>query len=687
MPELWVAGRVMSNRAGGDASSGWHSGGMNRLGSATSPYLRQHAGNPVDWWEWSDAAFAEARRRDVPVLLSIGYAACHWCHVMAHESFESHAVAGLMNEHFVSVKVDREERPDIDAVYMDATVALTGHGGWPMTCVLDHDGAPFYAGTYFPPDHFVRLLSAITEAWRTNRDEVRAAGGRVLEHISRAAAPRVAGAELPAASDLDAAAGVLVRQFDREHGGFADPGQPAKFPPSMVLEFLLRHAERTGDPAPQAMAAQTFDAMARGGMYDQLGGGFARYSVDDSWVVPHFEKMLYDNALLLRAYLHWQRRSDDPLAARIARETAEFLLRDLSTPEGGFASALDADTDGVEGLTYAWTPAQLAAVLGPDGPAAADLFEVTDTGTFEHGSSTLQLPRDPADTAQWDDWRRRLFAARALRPQPARDDKVVTAWNGLAIGALAEAATVLGEPRYLAAAIECARLLLDRHRVDGRLRRTSRAGVVGQALGVAEDYGDLADGLLVLHQATADPQWLIEAGRLLDAALELFADGDGGFYDTGRDAEALVLRPRDPVDNATPSGSSALVTALIAYAALTGSTRHRTAAEDAMRQVSPMAVRSPRGFGWLLAAAEALLDGPVQVAIVGEPDGGPLTAAARQGRPPGAVVLSAAPDADGLPLLADRPLVNGRPAAYVCRGMVCDLPVTDVADLERALRR
>jgi uncharacterized protein YyaL (SSP411 family) len=656
---------------------------MNRLASSTSPYLRQHADNPVDWWEWSDEAFAEARRRDVPILLSVGYAACHWCHVMAHESFEDEAVAALMNEQFVSVKVDREERPDIDAVYMDATTALTGHGGWPMTCVLDHDGAPFYAGTYFPREQFVRLLTAITSAWQGDRAEVQAAGQRVVEALSQAGAPRSIGAPLPTEVDLDRAAGVLVGQFDRRHGGF---GRAPKFPPSMVLEFLLRQHERGGDPTSLAMAEQTFDAMARGGMYDQLGGGFARYSVDEAWVVPHFEKMLYDNALLLRGYLHWWRRSGAPLAARVAHETADFLLRDLRTAQGGFASALDADTDGVEGLTYAWTPAQLEAVLGPDAPAAAALFEVTDQGTFEHGWSTLQLLGDPADPAQWDDLRTRLFAARTLRPQPARDDKVVTAWNGLAIAALAEAGLLLAEPRYLAAAVDCARLLLSVHRVDGRLRRTSRDGRVGAAVAVAEDYGDLADGLLMLHQATGDAEWLVAAGELLDVALAHFGDGEGAFFDTADDAEQLVRRPRDPTDNATPSGASGLITALIAYSALTGSAAHRTAAEQALGQVSEVGVGQPRFFGWALAAAEGLVDGPVQVAIVGEPDGGGLTSTAWRRRPPGAVVLSGSPDAAGLPLLADRPLIGGRPAAYVCRGMVCDLPVTEVADLERLLR-
>ncbi len=657
---------------------------VNRLGAATSPYLLQHQDNPVDWYEWGDAAFAEARRRDVPVLLSVGYAACHWCHVMAHESFEDEQVAALLNRHFVSVKVDREERPDIDAVYMDATTALTGHGGWPMTCLLTHDGAPFYAGTYFPRAQFVALLSAVAQAWQGDRVEVLAAGQRVVDALASAAAPRSHAAPLPTEVDLDTAVRQLETTFDRTHGGF---GRAPKFPPSMVLEFLLRHHERTGDAPALAMAEATFEAMARGGIYDQLGGGFARYSVDQAWVVPHFEKMLYDNALLLRDYLHWHRLTGSPLAERVARETADFLLRDLRTPDGGFASALDADTDGVEGLTYVWTPADLAEFLGPDAEAAATLFEVTAAGTFEQGASTLQLLADPADPAQWRELRTRLYAARTRRPQPARDDKIVSAWNGLAVAALAEAAGQLGEPRYLDAALTCARLLLDRHVVDGRLRRTSRDGQVGAAAGVAEDYGDVAEGLLAVHQATADPAWLTAAGELLDVALAHFADPEGGFYDTADDAEQLVRRPRDPTDNAAPSGASALAGALLAYSALTGSSTHRGAAESVLRAVTEFGTNQPRFLGWALATAEAFVDGPVQVAVVGEPDGGPLTDTARRLRPPGAVVVAAAPDAAGQPLLADRPLIGGMAAAYVCRGMVCDLPVTEPAALEAALRR
>ena len=653
---------------------------VNRLKNATSPYLLQHKDNPVDWWEWSDAAFAEARRRDVPILLSVGYSACHWCHVMAHDSFERDDVAAVMNAGFVNVKVDREERPDVDTVYMDATTALTGQGGWPMTCFLTPDGKPFYAGTFFPRDHFVQLLDAIAEAWRERRDEVLDAGQRIGDALANSTGGDLAGDDAPTAHYLDDAIAALAQQFDAENGGF---GRAPKFPPSMVLEFLLRQHERTAYPAALAMAEQTLVPMARGGMYDQLGGGFARYSVDAQWVVPHFEKMLYDNALLLRVYLHWWRLTGDPLAKRIARETGDFLVRELRTPEGGFASALDADTDGVEGLTYVWTQEQLRDALGGEADDAARLFEVTVAGTFEHGASTLQLLRDPDDPEQYERIRATLRVARARRPQPERDDKVVTAWNGLAIAALAETGVAL-DRSYLDAAVACAGLLLDVHLVDGRLRRTSRDGVVGDALGVAEDHGDFAEGLLALHQATGDTGYLSAAGDLLETALARFSDGNGGFFDTGDDAETLVRRPRDPSDNAAPSGASAIAGALLTYSALTGSAEHRAAAERALRIVTGAGVAQPRFFGWALAVAEALVDGPVQIALVG--DDPELARTAWALRPPGAVVVSGEPDQPGVPLLADRPLIGGGPAAYVCRGMVCDLPVTTADQLALLLR-
>ncbi|GAB2746185.1 thioredoxin domain-containing protein [Nocardioides pakistanensis] len=668
----------------------------NRLEKATSPYLLQHKDNPVDWWEWGPEAFEEARRRDVPVLLSVGYAACHWCHVMAHESFEDEATAAVMNQSFVNIKVDREERPDVDAVYMTATTAMTGHGGWPMTVVLNHDGEPFFAGTYFPdkPRHgqpaFTDVLRALSDAWRDRREEVAGVAGRIRERLQAENALGSGGALDEEV--LEVAVDKLRREFDLTSAGF---GTSPKFPPSMVLEFLLRHHARTGDEQAAEMVAATCHAMARGGMYDQLGGGFARYSVDRHWVVPHFEKMLYDNAQLLGLYARWWRQSGDPLGERVARETADFLLADLLTEQGGFASALDADSEGVEGKFYAWTPDQLVEVLGEDdGRWAAALLEVTERGTFEHGASTLQLRQDPDDPERWAAVRARLREARATRVPPARDDKVVAAWNGLAISSLAQAGLLLGEPRYVEAAERAAGLLVDVHLVEGdggtRLLRVSRDGVAGAHAGVLEDYGCVADAFLALLSATGDPVWLRRAGALLDTALDRFADGQGGFYDTADDAEALVARPRDPSDNASPSGQSALMHALLGYAAVTGSGRHRDAAEAGLGAVRLLADRVPQFAGWSLAAAEAALAGPLEIAVVGEP-GDPLRVeleqVARRTVSPGAVVVTGAPGASGVPLLDGRGLVGGRAAAYVCRAMVCERPVTDADALRSSLGR
>jgi len=650
----------------------------NRLADSTSPYLLQHKDNPVHWWPWGPEAFEEARRRDVPVLLSVGYAACHWCHVMAHESFEDPDTARIVNERTVPVKVDREERPDVDAVYMEATQVMTGQGGWPMTAFLTPDGEPFYCGTYFPREHFARLVTAVGDAWTTKREEVRGQGRAVVEALG-------GGTRLPAGTPLtsevlDTGAQSLHELFDEQRGGY---GRAPKFPPSMVLEFLLRHEARTGWHVSRRMVDRTCDRMARGGMYDQLGGGFARYSVDADWVVPHFEKMLYDNALLLRAYAHWARAGGPPLAARVAAETAAFLLRDLRTPEGGFASALDADTEGEEGLTYVWTPAQLVEVLGEDdGRWAAGVLGVTEAGTFEHGTSVLQLRADPDDPERFASVRLRLLTERGQRPQPARDDKVVAAWNGLAISALAEAGVLSGDPSLVDAAVAAADLLLGVHLVTEatgrrRLRRTSRDGRVGPNAGVLEDYGSVAEALCVLHQVTGQARWLEVAGELLDVVLEHFADGQGGFYDTADDAERLVQRPQDPTDNATPSGSSAAATALVAYAALTASTRHREAAVSALARVGALATRHARFVGAACATGEAVLAGPLEVAVVGS---GPAAEALRRtawsSTSPGAVVVAGEPDAPGVPLLAGRPLVGGQAAAYVCRGFVCSAPVT-----------
>jgi uncharacterized protein YyaL (SSP411 family) len=665
--------------------------GPNRLAESTSPYLLQHADNPVDWYEWGDEAFALAKSLDRPILLSVGYAACHWCHVMAHESFEDPVTAAYMNDHFVNVKVDREERPDVDAVYMQATQAMTGHCGWPMTCVLTPDGEPFFAGTYFPPEPrqgmpaFTQILQALAEAWRTRRDDVLGAAREAVQHLGTKSP--IASTPVDSAA-LDAAVDLLATQFDSTAGGF---GASPKFPPTMVLEFLLRQHRRTGDERSIAMVRRTADSMARGGIYDQLGGGFARYSVDRFWRVPHFEKMLYDNAQLVRFYLHAASASEPRQAeqfTRFARETAGFLLAELATPEGGFASALDADSaneagDVHEGTFYVWNRDQLIDALGPeDGQWAADILSVTPEGTFERGYSTLQLPADPDDPARWSAVRTRLLDVRGKRARPARDDKVVAAWNGLAITALAEASIMLDEPRYADAAVTAAELMVTVHGAGtDAFVRTSRDGAAGRSAAVLEDHGCVAEAFLAVLGISGDRVWLDRAQSVLDRALDHFADSEGGFFDTADDAEALVVRPQDPSDNAHPSGTSALLHALIAYAAVTGDRRYREAAEAALGRLSTLIERAPRFAGWSMAAAEAMIAGPLEVAIVGAD--GPArrelhrAALALDGS---AVVVAGEPGLD-IPLFRDRTEIDGKPAAYVCRDFVCDLPVTEPRSL------
>jgi uncharacterized protein YyaL (SSP411 family) len=723
-----------------------------RLRDATSPYLLQHADNPVDWWPWSEEAFLAAARRDVPVLLSVGYSACHWCHVMAHESFENEQTAAIMNEHLVSVKVDREERPDVDAIYMTATQAMTGQGGWPMTVFMTPGREPFYCGTYFPREHFQRLVLGVAKAWRADRAAVTGQAREIAAALAAQSAPAAslavpdlgggpdvahdAGPELAGACEV--AVTTLARDYDYLRGGF---GGAPKFPPSMVLEFLLRHRENAGEDragedragedragggsaregtGAQAleMAAGTAVAMARGGMYDQLAGGFARYSVDADWVVPHFEKMLYDNALLARVYTHLWRLTGDELARRIAGETCAWMLAELRTAQGGFASALDADSEGAEGTFYVWTPAELTRELGEaDGGYAAEVFGVTRHGTFEHGASVLQLHTDPADPERFARLRSALLAARARRVRPGRDDKVIAAWNGLAIAALAEAGLVLDRPDFIDGARAAAELLTGTHLSAGRLVRTSRDGVAGSSAGVLEDYGLVADGLIVLSGVTGEARWANVAGQLLDTALDRFG-AEAGFYDTADDAERLLYRPADPADGPSPSGAFAVAGALLSYGALTGSARHREAAIGTLSILPALAARFPRAAGWGLAVAEAALAGPAEIAIVG-PAADERTIAlhrtAMLAAPPGAVLAlgdgtASAPDAasgsapggasgngdggDGtagadeapVPLLEGRGLVGGLPAAYVCRGFTCRAPVTDPGLLRAELR-
>ncbi|MGO0577244.1 thioredoxin domain-containing protein [Ornithinimicrobium panacihumi] len=655
----------------------------NRLATSTSPYLQQHRDNPVDWWEWGPEAFAEARRRDVPIFLSVGYAACHWCHVMAHESFEDEAVGGALDAGFVAIKVDREERPDVDAVYMQVTTAMTGHGGWPMTCLLTPEGEPFWAGTYLPRPQLMQLLRAVTDGWAQDPQRLREGGARIVAALEEAAAaaPTAGSAPPLVEDDLAAAVAQLAREYDHQWGGF---GGAPKFPPSMVLAFLLRHHGRTGDPSALRIARDTCEAIARSGTYDQLDGGFARYAVDRAWVVPHFEKMLYDNALLLGVYADLARldMGSRPWAERVVRETVDWLLKDLWTEQAAFASSLDADTDGVEGLTYVWTPDQLCQALGDeDGQRAAELLGVTPSGTFEHGTSTLQLRQDPQDPAWWRSVRERLQLHRTLRPQPGRDDKVVTAWNGLLIASLAHAGWVFEEPDWVDVAARCARFVLDTHVVDGRLRRSSRHGTVGAALGVAEDYGNLADGLLALHRATGDRAWLEEAGTLLASALDLFGQPDGTFSATGIDAERLVLTPRGEGDNAEPGGASSLALAVLRHGAQAADASHLDLAASALQAMAPIARQAPRFAGWALVAAEELAAGPLLVTLSPLPGSAegpgagaddrigaldPLGTAARRG-PTGVLVV------DGDVALTS---TGGVRTATVCRGTTCDLPTT-----------
>ncbi len=634
---------------------------------------------------------------------------------MAHESFEDVRTAAQMNENFVCIKVDREERPDLDAVYMNATVAMTGQGGWPMTCFLTPEGEPFYCGTYYPKvprggmPSFTQLLTAITDTWNTRRDAVDKASAQVTDAL-RAQAAGLPSADVTISAELlDHAVAAVLRDEDPKHGGF---GGAPKFPPSALLEGLLRSWERTGDAATFDVVNRTAEAMARGGIYDQLRGGFARYSVDAAWVVPHFEKMLYDNAQLLRVYAHLARRTPprerESLAHRVTRETVQFILDDLGTDHGGFASALDADTHlepggpGVEGATYVWTPAELIGHLGAiEGAWAAEIFGVTTAGNFEQGTSVLTRYADPdalsangtAASERFARVRATLRAARARRPQPDRDDKVVTAWNGMAITALAEAGSALRQAAWVEAAARCARFLLTEHVVDGRVRRASLGGVVGTSPGVLEDYAWLVTGLLALHQATGRVDWLEQAQSLLDTAIQHFADptAPGNWFDTADDAETLVTRPRDPIDGATPAGASALAEALLTAAGTSApepALRYRELADQTLQRGAIVLARAPRSAGQWLTVAEPALRGPLQVAIALPDDvtaATELVATARTEAPGGTIIVAA--PTNSVPLLTDRPAVNGAPSAYVCHGSICDLPVTTPPELRSSLNR
>jgi len=678
---------------------------MNRLADESSLYLRQHADNPVDWYPWGPEALARAAAEDKPLLISIGYSSCHWCHVMAHESFEDSATAAVMNQHFVCIKVDREERPDLDALYMQATLLLARQGGWPMTVFATPDGRPFFAGTYFPPVHrgsmpgFADLCAWMAAVYRDRGDDVEAQAAEIVGHLHRIAARQAAAAGI-SAEMTETAVAELVTRFDHAQGGF---GGAPKFPPSTVLEFLLQEVDGPPETAGAAreMAEVTLRRMADGGIRDQIGGGFHRYAVDDIWLVPHFEKMLYDNALLARAYVLAARGSDEPRWREVAEQTLDFLVGEMELEGGGFAAAFDADSPGGEGAYFVWTPAEIAALLPADqATAIMRRFGVTEAGNFEgrtilHAALPLpllaqELGTDPgpllsAATAT-------LSAARADRPAPARDDKLVAAWNGLAIAAFADAGVVFGRQDYIAVAARAAERVLGELAVGGRLYRTLQGGVA-RHLGQLEDYADLIHGLLQLYAATFAPRWLTAARTLADAMITLFADPDGhGFFATGSDAPELLVRIRDLEDQPTPSGNSQAASVLVRLAGLTGDSGYLERAERAIALVGDDVARLPLAFGTALGVIDRLSRPRREIAIVGaaaDPATAALIEVARDHAGPGDVIACGAPgDAaahDAVPLLAGRPLVDGAPAAYVCERFSCQAPVSSPAALRAAL--
>ncbi|HVL99474.1 MAG TPA: thioredoxin domain-containing protein [Egibacteraceae bacterium] len=686
----------------------------NKLANASSPYLRQHADNPVDWYEWGDEAFEEARRRDVPVFLSVGYSSCHWCHVMAHESFEDDEVAAVLNDRFVPVKVDREERPDVDSVYMEAVQAMTGHGGWPMSVFLTPDGAPFFGGTYWPRENrqgmpgFLRVLDAVSDAWTGQRDQVVESGRRITAHIRSAqqvdAADGAVDPQLP-----EEAAVRCVQAWDTQHGGF---GRAPKFPQAMTIDFLLAHflrLRRLGDPRADGVlraATHSLERMSRGGIYDHVAGGFARYSVDEVWLVPHFEKMLYDNALLLRAYTHAWQVTGEPRFRRVATETADYLLREMRQEAGGFSSATDADSEGIEGKFFVWSKAEFTEVVaatGEDPEEWAAFFGVTEEGNFsdphhpEFGRHTIlhePRPRDERDEAfagRLAKVRQALYDRRETRVHPGLDDKVLTSWNALALGALAEAGAVLDRGDYVDAARSCAAFLRGELLRGAPLHHTWKEGHGASVPAFLEDVAYLAQALLVLYEADPDPDWFNWARRLAADADARFADGDTGtYFSTSEDTGELPARPKDLWDNATPAGSSVMADVHLRLAAFTGNSEHADRAERILAALGPRARQAPTGFGELLRAAERLAAGPEEVAIVGTPtaeDTRALVGVYREGWRPGSVLAVGDSDGDthAVPLLHGRARLDGRAAAYVCRNFACARPVAKPEALRQLL--
>jgi uncharacterized protein len=649
----------------------------NRLAQETSPYLLQHKDNPVDWYAWGEEALDRSRAEDRPILLSIGYSACHWCHVMERESFEDEETARLMNERFVCIKLDREERPDLDAIYMEACQAMTGSGGWPLNVFLTPEHVPFYAGTYFPPQprmgmpSWRQVVEAVAHAWQEKKDDIRAGGAGIAERL-RGGALLAPSTEPMKSSDLDAAVENLRSQYDAAHGGF---GGAPKFPAASTLEFLLRRDERQ-------MTAHTLRAMASGGMYEQIGGGFARYSVDPLWLVPHFEKMLYDNALLARVYLHGWQALGDELFRQVAEETLDWALREMRAPEGGFFSALDADSEGVEGKFYVWSVEEMRAALAgePDAEEAIAWFGATDRGNFEGQNIPVRGPGRPERLGEW---RRRLYEVRAKRVWPGLDDKRLTAWNALMISALAEAGAALERPEYIQAATDCAEFVLGSMRDgEGRLLRTYKDGEA-KLNAYLEDHAFLLEALLTLYEASFDPRWYSEARGLADTIVERFADDEnGGFFETSVDHEQLLARRKDLEDHPIPSGNASAAYGLLRLSALTGEAEYEERAVGVLRLLHELAAKHPNAFGHLLQALDFHLAPVQEVALVGDD----TTALARvvRGRFRPHLVLAGGA-ADGVPLLQDRTPVNGRPAAYVCEHFACKAPVTEPEELERLL--
>jgi uncharacterized protein YyaL (SSP411 family) len=666
----------------------------NHLANETSPYLLQHAENPVDWYPWGEEAFEKARRENKPVLLSIGYSACHWCHVMAHESFEDEQIAALMNENFVNIKVDREERPDLDQIYMNAVQMMTHHGGWPMTVFLTPDAVPFYGGTYFPPEDrynmpgFPRVLIGVAETYRDRQDDILETGTSLVNELKRLSAR--SGSDYAVETELlDAAYAGIIRNYDSTNGGF---GGAPKFPPAMTLEFLLRTYARTCNREALEMISHTCKKMANGGMYDQLGGGFHRYSTDARWLVPHFEKMLYDNALLSRLYLHYFQVSEEPFSREVVQGILDYVLREMTHAEGGFYSTQDADSEGHEGKFFVWTMDEIRTALGEaDTRIFSTYYNITEAGNFEGKNiPNVTRPLEPELRASIEESKRILFDLREQRVKPDRDEKVLTAWNGLMMASFAEAGVVLNRPDYTDAARRNAEFVLSNLRRDGALLRTWKDGVA-KFNAYLEDYAFLIEGLVTLFETTGESRWLNEALTLTDLMIEEFWDEEGGgFFFTGKSHESLIVRSKDYFDNATPSGNSVAALILLRLATLMDNQTYRNLATAVLREVGDQVRRYPSGFGYALSAADFLLSTPKEVAIVGKDaaDISPLLAETWRHYLPNKVVAPGiAGESAAIPLLENRPPVNDLATAYVCENYTCQQPVTDVFDLRKQLNQ